>query len=84
VRQFARYRSASDPRTQIPAPGLLPFKPKRARPYLYTDAQIQQVLTARQTRQPRHAAESSEPSAFHFSPPYELVEEPGIDSISTP
>lgn len=37
VRQFARYRSASDPRTQIPASGLLPFKPKRARPYLYTD-----------------------------------------------
>lgn len=37
VRQFARYRSATDPRTQIPAPGLLSFKPKRARPYLYSD-----------------------------------------------
>ena len=37
VRQFARYRSAGDPRTQIPALGLLPFSPKRARPYLYTD-----------------------------------------------
>ena len=46
VRQFARYRSASDPRTQIPAVGLLPFKPKRARPYLYTDAEIQQLLRA--------------------------------------
>jgi integrase len=46
VRQFARYRSASDPRTQIPASGLLPFKPKRARPYLYTDRQIQQLLHA--------------------------------------
>jgi integrase/recombinase XerD len=44
VRQFARYRSAFDPRTQIPAPGLLPFKPKRARPYLYTDGQIEQLL----------------------------------------
>jgi integrase/recombinase XerD len=32
VRQFARYRSAIDPRTQIPALGLLPFQPKRARP----------------------------------------------------
>ncbi len=46
VRQFARYRSASDPRTQIPAPGLLPFKPKRARPYLYSDTEIGQLLRA--------------------------------------
>ena len=46
VRQFARHRSASDPRTQIPAPGLLPFKPKRARPYLYTDTEIHQLLQA--------------------------------------
>jgi integrase len=46
VRQFARYRSACDPRTQIPALGLLPFKPKRARPYLYTDVEIQQLLHA--------------------------------------
>ena len=46
VRQFARYRSAIDPRTQVPALGLLPFKPKRARPYLYTDAEIQQLLHA--------------------------------------
>jgi integrase len=44
VRQFARYRSATDPHTQIPALGLLPFKPKRARPYLYTDEQIRQLL----------------------------------------
>ena len=34
VRVFARHRSATDPRTQIPPPGLLPFQPKRARPYL--------------------------------------------------
>ena len=46
VRQFARYRSAIDPRTQIPPPGLLPFKPKRARPYLYTDEEIEQLLHA--------------------------------------
>jgi integrase/recombinase XerD len=46
VRQFARYRSASDPRTQIPAPGLLPFKPKRAKPYLYSGTEIRQLLQA--------------------------------------
>ena len=32
VRGFARYRQASDPRTQIPAPGLFPGQPKQARP----------------------------------------------------
>jgi integrase len=46
VRGFARYRSATDPHTQIPAPGLLPFQPKRARPYLYSDAEIRALLGA--------------------------------------
>jgi integrase len=46
VRGFARYRSSSDPRTQIPSPGLLPFKPKRARPYLYSDEEIKSLLRA--------------------------------------
>ena len=46
VRGFARYRSASDPRTQIPSPGLLPFQPKRARPYLYSDDEITSLLRA--------------------------------------
>jgi integrase len=46
VRGFAHYRSATDPRTQIPAQGLLPFQPKRARPYLYSDAEIRALLRA--------------------------------------
>lgn len=46
VRLFARYRSATDPRTQIPPAGLLPFRPKRARPYLYSDKEIEQLLGA--------------------------------------
>lgn len=46
VRGFARYRSSIDPRTQIPPPGLLPFQPKRARPYLYTDEEIKNLLHA--------------------------------------
>ena len=46
VRGFARHRSATDPRTQIPPPGLLPFRPKRARPYLYSDQEIEQLLRA--------------------------------------
>jgi integrase len=46
VRGFARFRSASDPRTQIPAPDLLPFRPRRARPYLYSDDEITRLLRA--------------------------------------
>jgi integrase/recombinase XerD len=46
VRVFARHRSATDPRTQIPPPGLLPFQPKRARPYLYSDEEIENLLRA--------------------------------------
>jgi len=46
VRTFARHRSATDPRTQIPPPGLLPFQPKRARPYLYSEEEIRSLLHA--------------------------------------
>ena len=46
VRGFALYRSATDPRTQVPAKGLLPFQPKRARPYLYSDAEVRDLLHA--------------------------------------
>ncbi len=46
VRGFARYRSATDPRTQIPSQGLLPFQPKRARPFLYSDDNIRNLLRA--------------------------------------
>ena len=46
VRVFARYRKATDPRTEVPSPGLLPFRPKRAKPYLYSDEEIQNLLRA--------------------------------------
>jgi len=46
VRTFARHRSATDPRTQIPPEGLLPYHPKRARPYLYTAKEIRSLLRA--------------------------------------
>jgi integrase/recombinase XerD len=46
VRQFALFRSATDPRTQVPASGLLPFRPKRATPHLYTNRQIADLLHA--------------------------------------
>ena len=46
ARGFARYRSATDPRTEIPPTGMLPYRSKRARPYLYSDAEIQALLRA--------------------------------------
>jgi integrase/recombinase XerD len=56
VRQFARFRSATDSRTEVPAQSLLPFHPKRARPYLYTDQEIRRLLHAALTAplSPKH------------------------------
>ena len=46
VRVFAKYLSAIDLRTEVPSSELLPYKPKRARPYLYTQEEVQLLLTA--------------------------------------
>jgi integrase len=46
VRSFARYWSATDPRTEIPPMGLLPYRAKRATPYIYSNEEIEQVLKA--------------------------------------
>lgn len=52
VRGFARHRSATDARTEIPPAGLLVHRPARARPYLYTDEEIERLLTAAQQLTP--------------------------------
>jgi integrase len=46
VRGFARYRSATDALTEIPPPGLLPHRSTRARPYHYSDDDVQRLLDA--------------------------------------
>ena len=46
VRSFARYRHSDDPRTEIPAQGLLPAQRNRPRPYLYSEEEINALLTA--------------------------------------
>jgi hypothetical protein len=46
VRGFARYRSATDPRTEIPSDTLLPHRARRARPYLYSAEEIRRLLRA--------------------------------------
>lgn len=44
VRGFARHYQASDPQTEIPPPELLPYRPRRARPYLYSDEEVARLL----------------------------------------
>ncbi|MGA8554736.1 MAG: tyrosine-type recombinase/integrase [Candidatus Acidiferrales bacterium] len=46
VRGFARHWSATDPRTEVPPWGLLPHRPGRARPYLYSDEEVRLLLEA--------------------------------------
>lgn len=65
VRDFARYRSAVDPRTQIPPSGLLPFQPRRARPYLYSDEEVRRLLRAALTREYRCSCDALKPYLFH-------------------
>ena len=65
VRGFARHRSATDPRTQIPPPGLLPFQPKRARPYLYSDEEIRRLLGAALKMPCRYERGALRPWTYH-------------------
>lgn len=44
VRCFARHHLAADSRTEVPPPGLLPYRPARARPYLYSTHEVERLL----------------------------------------
>ena len=44
VRGFARYRGATDPRTEVPPCDLLPWRNSRAKPYPYTDEEIRRLM----------------------------------------
>jgi integrase len=46
VRNFAKYHSAADPRTEIPPEELLPYRYRRKPPYIYTDAEISKLISA--------------------------------------
>ena len=45
VRVFASWLQGFDPRTEVPPPGLISSKPRRTRPYIYTDDQIAEIVT---------------------------------------
>jgi integrase/recombinase XerD len=53
VRGFARYWSATDVRTEVPPWGLLPHRPRRARPYVYSDEEVLRLIDAAQHWPPR-------------------------------
>jgi len=44
ARDFARYLSANDPRTEVPPKDLLPGQTRRAQPYIYSAAQILRLV----------------------------------------
>ena len=46
VRNFARYRKAIDPRTEVPPVDLFPNHKYRPTPYIYSDAEIQALMDA--------------------------------------
>jgi integrase/recombinase XerD len=49
VRSFANYLHTLDPAHEVPAPDLLPQRPLRASPYLYSDAEITALIAAANT-----------------------------------
>ena len=62
VRGFARYWSATDATTELPPDGLLPYRPRRAKPYLYSEEQILQLLEAAKNMPTTH---SLQPWTYH-------------------
>ena len=50
VRGFARHWSATDPLTEVPPLGLLPYRPARAQPYFYSDHEIRLLVKAAKAR----------------------------------
>lgn len=58
LRGFTRYWSATDPTTEVPPAGLLPYRPKRAKPYIYSDEEIHQLLEAAKAMKAAHSLQS--------------------------
>jgi len=46
VRRFASWRSATDPRTEVPPEGLIPYRYYRKPPYIYSDDEIEKLIGA--------------------------------------
>jgi len=46
VRRFASWRSVTDPRTEVPPEGLIPYRYYRQPPYIYSDDEIERLIAA--------------------------------------
>jgi integrase len=46
IRGFASWLSASDPQTEVPAQGLIPHRTRRQQPYIYSDHEVQRLVSA--------------------------------------
>src|SRR5208282_3387723 len=55
VRGFAHYWSATDATTEVPPDSLLPYRPRRAKPYLYSEEQIHQLLETAKNMSATHS-----------------------------
>jgi integrase/recombinase XerD len=55
VRQFAKYLTGFEAQTEVPDTQLLPFRPKRSKPYLYSQDEIRQLMAAAETMPSRQA-----------------------------
>lgn len=55
VRQFAHYLQGFDPRTEIPDRRLLPFRPQRSKPYLYSEREVGRLMAAARSMPSRQA-----------------------------
>lgn len=49
VRRFATWRASADPRTEIPLPGLLPRRYQRPAPYIYSDDEVERIVSCART-----------------------------------
>jgi integrase len=64
VRRFAAWHRASDPRTEIPPAGLLPYRYRRKPPHIYSDDEIARLLHAAATLPSRHALRARTYASF--------------------
>jgi len=65
VRGFARYRSATDALSEVPPASLLPHRSTRARPYLYTEKEVQLLLDAALQLPTTRRSATLRPWVFH-------------------
>lgn len=54
VRGFAEYLRMLEPRTEVPAHKLIPFRVYRPEPYLYTEKQVDQLVCSARQIDPEH------------------------------